>query len=188
MRTSLGFQGRAQRAARAGLCTCGGAATRTVSRHGTSTVRAYRTPFGPLACFPAAGPAALRPCRATAVPGWHQSRGDRRDEHSAVRPAPGARRREEGPSLRYLILKPCQSAVKPVCDRRQQRTAELPGTCTRKVGLDRALDKDSGGTSRKDGQDRAPPSDVIREPPHMHDASESMQLLLRYRVRRIACE
>ena len=35
--------------------------------------------------------------------------------------------------------------------------AKLPGTRTREAGLDRALDKDSEGTSRKDGQDRAMP-------------------------------
>lgn len=31
----------------------------------------------------------------------------------------------------------------------------------REDGLDRALDKESGGTSRKDGQDRAPSAAVV---------------------------
>ena len=33
----------------------------------------------------------------------------------------------------------------------------MPGICTREAGLDHALVKDSVGTYRKDGQDRAPP-------------------------------
>lgn len=35
--------------------------------------------------------------------------------------------------------------------------AELPGTCTREDGPDGALDKESVGTYRRDGQDREPP-------------------------------
>lgn len=34
----------------------------------------------------------------------------------------------------------------------QPRTVKVPGTCRREAGLDRALGKESGGTSRKDGQ------------------------------------
>ena len=67
---------------------------------------------------------------------------------------------QEGPSLRRPILKPCKFAVKPVCDRRATADRKVPGTCTREAGLDRALGKDSAGTYRKDGQDRAPPRPV----------------------------
>jgi hypothetical protein len=42
----------------------------------------------------------------------------------------------------------------------QPQTVKVPGTCTREAGLDRALVKDSVGTYRKDGQDRALPSSV----------------------------
>ena len=55
------------------------------------------------------------------------------------------------------ILKPCKFAVKPVCNRRATANRKVPGTCTREAGLDRAFGEDSGGTSRKEGQVRAPP-------------------------------
>ena len=63
----------------------------------------------------------------------------------AGRPSPGA-----------AILKPCKSAVKPwLCAQGDRQPVEMPGTRTREAGLDSALVKDSVGTYRMDGQDRA---------------------------------
>jgi hypothetical protein len=70
----------------------------------------------------------------------------------------GSRRCKRGHPSGALILKPCKFAVQPVCDRRTTADVKVPGTCTREAGLDRALVKDSVGTYRKDGQDRAPPA------------------------------
>jgi hypothetical protein len=65
---------------------------------------------------------------------------------------------QEGHPSGAPILKPCKFAVKPVYDRQDNRGRwKMPGTYTREAGLDRALGKDSVGTYRKDGQDRAPP-------------------------------
>jgi hypothetical protein len=108
--------------------------------------------------LPAAGPAALRPCRATAAPGSRRTRGNRRGGH-----APQVQRwcpaRKRGHPSGAPILKPCKFAVKPARDRGATATVELPGArISREAGLDRAFDKESGGTGRRDGQDRALPS------------------------------
>jgi hypothetical protein len=51
-----------------------------------------------------------------------------------------------------LILKPCKFAVKPGCAPRTTTNGRTAWhTYIRESGLDRALDKDLGGTSRKDG-------------------------------------
>lgn len=55
------------------------------------------------------------------------------------------------------ILKLSKFAIKPVCDGRATADREVLGTCTRKAGLDRALDKESRGAGRKGGQNRGPP-------------------------------
>jgi hypothetical protein len=73
------------------------------------------------------------------------------------RPSNGGRLCKRGHPSGAPILKPCEFAVKPSVTAGRPRTVKVPGTCTREAGLDRALVKDSVGTYRKDGQDRAPP-------------------------------
>ena len=73
-------------------------------------------------------------------------------------PAPGASAGaalQRGPSLRCPILKPCEFTVKALSGRRTTTPVKVPGACTREDGLDGALDRESGGTSRRNGQDRA---------------------------------
>ena len=91
---------RARRARRTGCCRTYKGAARSMHwrRRGGSTVRNWLAPFGS-GTFPVAGPAALRPCRATAAPGSRRTRGDRRDGRSAACPAL-ARDDAKGPSLR----------------------------------------------------------------------------------------
>jgi hypothetical protein len=88
VRTSLRFQGRAPRAARAGRRTCNSAAhPEHCPGRSASAVRSWLGTLRALERSPAAGPAAFRPCRATAAPGSRRTRGDRRDRLSAADPA-----------------------------------------------------------------------------------------------------
>ena len=67
------------------------------------------------------------------------------------------------PSRRLAIVVPLRrmSSLSGTAPRAgQPRTVKVPGTGTRQAGLDRAFVKDSVGTYRKDGQDRAPPTPV----------------------------
>ena len=66
---------------------------------------------------------------------------------------------EEGPSLRCPDPEALQvRRPAPAVTVGQPQTVKVPGACTREAGLDRALVKDSVGTYRRDGQDRALPT------------------------------
>lgn len=95
---------RARRARRAGWrCACRSGTPRgRCPECGASTGRSWLTRCRPCP-LPAAGPAALRPCRATAAPGSRGVRGDCSHGHSAVGPAMTRRCKSRHPSGALIV-------------------------------------------------------------------------------------